>query len=327
MWAAQDACGGWGVVALARAGQRRRAKLHLSRPPISDTLQRVRVNAARRLLTARRLPLGLHQHVTLLRVGTSRGQACRASRVPTRARWSGARPHLTAEALCERLITLGLLPRRADTRRLCFLHRDREIVVAPWPRRASVVRLATAITIDTNSRRRACARLATTCCQGTSGAWNSATRRQVRRAGPPSQNLGALLTRQHALGRSRRWTHRGRGRGARAHVGLHALWKCTARRGGGGGQGTDGRGYTYGRRLLRTRQGPLVHDWPSWARRSRRAARTFPPAGSSEERLWIAHPTAGCAPFGEDLRRRGCRVDQPGDADALSSIGYKGMAS
>ena len=62
---------------------------------------------------------------------------------------------------------------------------------------------------------------------------------------------------------------------------------CTARRGGGGGQGTHGRDYTYGLRLLRTRQGTLVHDWPSWARRSRRAERTFPPAGSSEERLWI----------------------------------------
>ena len=78
---------------------------------------------------------------------------------------------------------------------------------------------------------------------------------------------------------------------------------CTARRGGGGGQGTHGRDYTYGLRLLRTRQGTLVHDWPSWARRSRRAERTFPPAGSSEERLWIARPTAWCAPFREDLRR------------------------
>ena len=38
---------------------------------------------------------------------------------------------------------------------------------------------------------------------------------------------------------------------------------------------------------------------------------TFPPPGCFGERLRIAQPTAWCESIGDDLRRRGCRVDGP----------------
>jgi hypothetical protein len=151
--------------------------------------------------------------------------------VPTHAMGRGARPHLTGKALRELFVASGLSPLRAEVSRLRLLHRDGDLVVTP--RRQRVVRLAVATIVVGNHRRRACARLAAT-CQGTDGAAGldsfstelTPCESQVRRAGPPSQNLGALLTRRHALG-SPRLNHDGLGRGAPAHAGLHARWKGT----------------------------------------------------------------------------------------------------
>ena len=123
-----------------------------------------------------------------------------------------------------------------------------------------------------------------------------------RRPGASQHGQATSLTRRRA-GRRASCPPADVGRGARAPVRLHANWKCTARRSGGGGQCTHRGGHAYGLRRRRTSQGTLVHDWPSWARRSRLVARTFPPAGSSVERLWIARSHAWCAPVREDLRR------------------------
>ena len=157
----------------------------------------------------------------------------------------GARPHLTGKALRELFVANGLSPLRAKVSRLRLLHRDGDLVVTPQRQRARVVRLAVATIVVGNHRRRACARLAAT-CQGMGGAAGldsfstelTPCESQVRRAGSPSHNLGALLTRRHALGSSR-LNHDGLGRGAPAHAGLHARWKGTCEVAGAGSQSTN----------------------------------------------------------------------------------------
>jgi len=192
----------------------------------------------------------------------SRCATCGARRVPTRARCEAAPHQQSAEQTPRHQRALAARSRSELTQLAASGWRPRSRDLAPpeGKRRPTRYRYHNRQGTSASGARAPCHHLP----RNRRGSdCYSVARRQVRRAGPPSQNLGALLTRQHALGRSRRLAHRGRGRGGRAHVGLHANWKCTARRSGGGGQCTHRGGHAYGLRRRRTSQGTLVHDWPS----------------------------------------------------------------